>query len=475
MERARLEELLNRKVERQLSEDERAEIEQELLASKAARMLYYDLLAVDSLLTDRYRMPEYTTVRAKAMEGSWMINRMRNKFAFGSVAAAAILMLVTAIVFLVIKLPQTGATVEGTADCRYFAGDSPAGVLSVGQELNIERGVVKVGLTSRVNACFEGPARVKLLDRSGNVELISGRGFFDISAGGNGFEVHCGGTVIRDIGTRFGVDAKADGSFEVHVGNGEVRITDPQENTHQVTSGLAIAYKPADDAVDVDLDLDRFVQNLPWQRIVFSDNFERPANDPSALRRPQTGKPWLIAGEERVEPKVFRNGALDTSFGQRSLTANFERIDERGKNISHVVTFTTRKPSNEEDKSQQPFASERLLFHDTDGQRMFSVSAHSAENHHWRLQDEQSPASSPVTDIRAFETRTLTLLYESWTGRAVLYEGSSVQGKELVTLTTRPNAIPGSFSIFNQGGGDLALEDLVVKIVVYPGHYDPAP
>lgn len=469
MTRARLEELLNRMVEGSLTDDERAEVRARLLESPQARRLYYDLLAIDCLLTDRFRMPEYTSLRAKAMEGSWMIRRIRNRFAFVSVAAASILLLVTAFVFLLLKLPEPQAIVEGSPDSRYFSGSNRAGeVLKVGEELSVERGVVRVGLTSRITASFEGPAQARLLDKKGNIELIAGRGFFDIAAGGKGFEIHCGQSVIRDIGTRFGVDARDNGSFEVHVGDGEVEVTPRHGSAHRVNSGRAMAHRPTGEANGIDLDLERFVQTLPWQRVVFADNFERDAGHGTALHRPQIGKPWLVAGEGSVEPLVFRDGVLDTSFGQRSLTANFDRIDTARKDVSYIVTFSTRKPSNEADRSLFPFASERLLFYDSNGRQLFSVSAHSAENHRWRLHDETSPASSPLTEIEAFDQRTLTLLYESRSGRVVLHEGASVQEKELVSLTTAPGASLGAVNVLNQGGGDLALEDLTARVVVYP-------
>jgi|GEM_PF-7046196 len=469
MEEPRARRLINEYLDGSIAAGDFAELQDALRASDELRRDLYDLMAVDRLLGERYELPDYISVQAQTMNDTWVARRGRTRKFFSSIGAAAAVLMLSAIVFFFVRGGPDPIVVEASVDGRFHVegrAGGPAGP-KPGEVLRIERGVVSAKLSPYIEACFEGPARVKVRDAKGNVELLEGRGYFEISPGGKGFEVHCNGSVVRDIGTKFGVALEPGGFIEVHVETGEVEITDAKGGVHPVESGRAVRYGTVGPMRPARLDMDDFVQALPWHRVLFHDDFEAVDGTPLSGRKPPTGGKWLVFSEG--SKTMIRDGRLDTSYGYRTLSASCQSVEGQPGSHAYLLTFSTAVPENMGDKPGSADALERVTLLTREGTRLCSLVGRSADGHHWRLVDERSGVQSEPTGASALASHELTLLYESWSGRVVLYEGDSPQGRMLASLEGERGHRVGAVSIANEGQGDVAIDDLAVKVAVYAG------
>jgi len=215
-------------------------LQEELRQSAEARRRYCEELALDQLLAEIYQEPQPALDAASLPGVVPFVRRCNPKRAGLLVAAAAAVALGFFFVSTWRSDPRsTSVGLKASADCSYrIAGQAGGTVVGIGQTLEVDRGVASLDLNPHTTARIEGPARMKVLDREGRIELAEGKGFFEVSKGGKGFEVHCPGGVIRDIGTKFGVTVTADGTSEAQVTEGLIEITDSGGTVHRVESGL---------------------------------------------------------------------------------------------------------------------------------------------------------------------------------------------------------------------------------------------
>ncbi|BCX48852.1 hypothetical protein HAHE_27600 [Haloferula helveola] len=461
--------LLNQLVDGSIAAEDFAALREDLLESPELRQHYYDLLAVDRMLGERYELPDYISVQANTMNDTWSDRRSRKAKIFGSIGAAAAALVIAGFVFHFIRQAPRPIPIEASADSSYQIDGAPAraGGPVPGELLSIERGVVSAKLNPYIEACFEGPAQVRILDSHGNVELVEGNGYFEISPGGKDFKVHCRGHVIRDIGTKFGVKHGADGFVEVHVNAGSVEITGPDGSVEPVESGGAVRFGTATDLRKIPLDSAGFVRSLPWERIIFHDDFESEGETPVSGRQPKIGGRWLVFDES--SKTLIRDGVLDTSFGRRHMGAGCNPADASDLSPAYLMTFETAVPANLEDKPGGDGAAEFITLTSNTGVPFCSVAARVSSGHEWCIVDEQTDSWTAGSGAYAFKRRWLTLLYESWSGKVVLYEGQSPDGREIAATRIGKGHKVGSIAIQNGGQGDLALEELTVKVVAYTG------
>src|SRR5690606_27479932 len=137
-------------------------------------------------------------------------------------------------------------------------------------------------------------------------------------SGSPAFEVTTAAGVVRDIGTKFGLEVSSDGGAEVHVRLGAVEIDRGNGAAPvRVNSGEAARWRKTGDIESPDFDPGRFLQAVAWERVVFNDDFERSEGDELAGRRPSTGRRWEVVGESN--PTLIHRGVLDTSRGKRVM------------------------------------------------------------------------------------------------------------------------------------------------------------
>src|SRR5690606_6042954 len=183
-------------------------------------------------------------------------------------------------------------------------------------------------------------------------------------------------------------------------------------------------------------------------------------------RKPRTGRPWMIHRE--LNPSVIRGGALDTSYGPRTISANFREIPAAPKRGVFVATLTTRTPEQTEDKSYRHDAAESITLLGADGGSVFSLVARASRDHRWQLRDDSSGRLSIGTRVAALSEHSLRLSSERETGMVRLFDGSSTQAHLLDELPVAPGATLGAISVSNDEGGDVALDALSVRLVRYP-------
>lgn len=91
------------------------------------------------------------------------------------------------------------------------------------KSLRLESGVVELAFASGTRAAIQGPVDFKITDRN-SVELLQGKISAEVPREARGFTVRTPAATAVDLGTRFGVDAKPDGSSDVEVFEGRVHV-----------------------------------------------------------------------------------------------------------------------------------------------------------------------------------------------------------------------------------------------------------
>jgi len=469
MDEIELNRQLNRLIEGSIKAEDFARLQETLKADPAARQAYYDLLGVDLMLAERYETPDYIAVHSQAMDDSWAVRRARRGTVGWSLAGAAAILLLTLATFFVLRSRQDPVTLSASVDTHFSVNGQVRsdGQLRPGDALEISHGVVAMALGPFVEACVEGPARVRLRKENGSFELLEGSAFFQVSPGGKDFKVHTPAGVIYDIGTKFGVKALPGGRVETHVTAGAVEVEPAAGGPRRrIDAGQALSWSADREFLPADIDADSFVKDLPWQSVVFKEDFSDDDGTPLSGKEPVIGQPWMVLME--ANPTRIEGRLLDTSFGPRNLSAGFRVDPSNGRRRVYLMTFSTAVPLNIEDKAGYTDASESLTLWDKEGSALFSIVALKSGDHRWQLRDEKSGSLSEGTQVSALEAHTLTLCYEHESGQVRLYQGPDPRGPLLDEIAIRSGATPRSLTVSNIGGGDLALSYLEARVVTYP-------
>lgn len=461
---------LNRLIEGTIKAEDFARLQETLKSDPAARQAYYDLLGVDLMLSEQFETREHITLHSQAMDDSWAVRRARRGVVAWSLAGAAAILILTLSTFFFLRASQVkDITISASEDSSFHVNGSRERLdfLKAGDSLDLTHGVVSLALGPFVEACIEGPARVRLLDQQGRFEIQQGSAYFQISPGGKDFEVHTPAGVIHDIGTKFGVRVLPGGTVETHVTAGAVDIERKAgEPRHRVEAGNAVRWSKSDSYSPARINADLFVQNLPWHTVVLKEDFSDEDGTSLSGKEPALGQPWMVLNESN--PTLINRGLLDTSFGPRNLSVGFRTDASNGRRRVYLMTFATAVPENIDDKEGYTDASEGLTLWDKNGSSLVSLVARASGGHRWQLKDEASGTLSPEIPVSAMEAQLLTLCYEHETGMTRIYKGSNPRGKLLAELQTRPDATPRSLTVSNIGGGDLAIDHLEARVVTYP-------
>ena len=110
--------------------------------------------------------------------------------------------------------------------------------------LHLQSGVVELAFISGAKAAIEGPAEIKVTQRNG-IELRQGKLSAEVPHQAIGFTVQTPNATVTDLGTRFGINAKAKDSSEVDVFEGKVHVmeghnTNAADNEWSLTRNMAM-------------------------------------------------------------------------------------------------------------------------------------------------------------------------------------------------------------------------------------------
>ncbi|WP_035601189.1 FecR domain-containing protein [Haloferula sp. BvORR071] len=471
--------LLNRLIDGSISREDFARLQGAMRVNPEIRAEYYDLIGVDLMLSERYEVPTHISVQAKTMEDHWVVRRSKHKvirIAFWAAAACVLLTLGGTYLF---RGQPSAATLSASKECIYtIAGvrqpiDTDT-TLEKDQEVVVTNGLLSMDIGTHVKVVVEAPARFRLPAKKGKLDLQEGSAFLAIQPGGKGFEVLTpGGGTLRDIGTQFGVNVSSTKQVEVHVIDGTVGIVREADGKveHEIRAG-EMARWTGKGAIQGGLGTrGRFAESLPRDVTIFDDDFNEADGTKIDGKMPDIGLPWVTQME--INPSTITGGRLDTSKGPRSLLARFKGGQTTDRKV-YIVTFSTRGPANIWDKAAFPDAAERITFiRSGNAGPAFSLVARKSRDHHWQIKDEIKPENDPTkysigTRVSALSEADITLSYDSGTGLVSLYKGTDTKGELIDTpFQVGSGHSLDSLVVSNDGGGDVSLDDLKVRMLTY--------
>lgn len=131
-------------------------------------------------------------------------------------------------------------------------------------KISIKSGLVEVTYASGVRATLEGPA-VFSVDGYESGTLKSGKLYTTVPPGAEGFKVHYSGGTVEDLGTEFAMDVLPDGSTEVGVFLGKVKLHSSGREAIMLFENQSLVQSPdlAEPLQPVPLDREKFVHRLP--------------------------------------------------------------------------------------------------------------------------------------------------------------------------------------------------------------------
>ncbi len=479
--------LLNRLIDGSISPEDMVRIQAVMRVNPEVRAEYYDLIGVDLMLTECFEVPDHITVQAKAMNDHWVVRRSSHKVLKSTIWAAAACVLLSLGAIFLLKGKDPAATLNPSSYCRFTVNGSeravatmkPGEVLALQKDevLEVKEGVLSLKVGPNVEACVEAPARLSLIAQQGKLKLEEGSVFFNIMPGGKGFEVHTPGGILRDIGTKFGVNVAASGSVETYVTDGIVEIDRGNgEAKRQIRAGETAAWNGLTGTIRGRIGSSQhFVEDLPWEETIFSDNFDDPDGTLIDKKAADTGLPWAMLSE--TNPSKITKGVLDTSNGPRSLQARFKDSVATDKRKLYIVNLSTAVPANIWDKAKKPDAVECITFQRSkNGGPFFSLTTRMGRGHNWQVKNEREVDSYSIgSRVSALEAHHLILTYDSGKGLVQVYEGS-ISDDNLIDKPFKVDAGESidSIIISNDQGGDVALDSLTVRMLTYLQSSGPA-
>lgn len=131
-------------------------------------------------------------------------------------------------------------------------------------QISIESGLVEVTYASGVSVTLEGPAVYEVAGHEAG-RLAKGKLYTTVPKGAEGFMVHYSGGTVEDLGTEFAMDALPDGSTEVGVFSGKIKLHSSGRDAITLFENQSLVQSPdADEPLQaVPLDRKKFVAKLP--------------------------------------------------------------------------------------------------------------------------------------------------------------------------------------------------------------------
>jgi hypothetical protein len=467
----KLERLLNRWLDGDLTAPEEAAVQRMLIEDPEARRCYYELLMVDKMLHETQETSSTTLSMMDSLADNIAAEprKIRN-FPLRILSAAAVIALsLFSAFFFSRQLPveKSGPQITASIDSRITIAQRQDNTRwEVGELLRLDRGTAAIQFNASVSGNFEGPAAIELTDSSGSIRLLEGMASFQVSTGTNGFDVQVPGGVLRDMSSRFTTEVLADGGANVRVESGMLEIH-PRGGSEALylKTGDAIRLESNGTSHPIRLPNQHFLSGLPEQVTLFRDDFETESEQLLSDHRPQVGQSWEVANQ--LNPTYLRNHVLDTSSGARTLFGKLAPHDAGGTRSVYIFTFHLVPPQRIDDKISRQQGIELISLADAAGQPVISIFAEAANSHRWQLRDETSKAVTALTPVCALWTHSLTLCY-GLDGRTTLHDGATAQAPVIAEMNLeKPVSISG-ISLANRNGGDLAFSAMEINLLAAP-------
>lgn len=333
--------LLNQLIDSQLSDTEFEELEQCLSQSPQARQIYFDYLDINSGIrndnVDRLKELDQIVTADPTQNDSVLqqakVKRTGNQsplFSYLTVAAASVALMISAHWLLTghligIKPPNSApqyiqvevpvevpaidlpyvATLSRATDCKW-GGDNPprfSGQRLLSKELFLEQGVAEFRFDSGVRLVLEGPTKINI-ESANSAMIASGSVVLHGYESSPEFELITPQASFFDIGTEYGMKVEEDGSTELHVFQGAVRIQ-PEMELVEVSAPFIVGEGKArkiDEQVNEEIELksDDFKHEVPGkpkelkavrEELIAYDSFH-----PQTISDPKEFSEWRESG-----------------------------------------------------------------------------------------------------------------------------------------------------------------------------------
>lgn len=326
MNPSRLNTLIQDLVEGQISPQNLAELEAELLSNSDSMAHYLVVSDLDNLLQLETAVQNNTPetvpqLASKAVTPSLQAKRiiLREKKrtqirAVYSIAALLLLSFIAVNLYFTFKEKAaptlTFKVTPGTQFTLTHSNtiDTPQGqILELGSRLQISQGVVELAFKSGVTSIISSPADFTLYSED-QLDMKLGSAWFHVPEKATGFTVKTDQLDIVDLGTDFGVHAKPGSLDEVHVFKGYVTAATYKNVSDAVTLSAGSARKiTVDDQLSaIPVSPTSFTTTLPESLPHLHWNFDDPSNEQLI---PQVNLPTRQA----IESKLLTSNESPTS------------------------------------------------------------------------------------------------------------------------------------------------------------------
>ena len=471
----RLDSLLNRWIDGELSPPEMEAVQRMLTEDAEARHVCYELLMVDRLLEEKHDLIEEDTATMDviACHSASGGTPRRPRFGWFAAAAAAVILTLLGLFFSQradpVAVVAGSPHITGSTDSRItIAQRQDVAQWSVGELLRLQRGTANIQLNPHLGLNLDGPAAIELLDHSGNVRLVEGIASFSVlpGTGNTASVIHVPGGRLRSLDSRYIIEVLANGDTNIQVESGflEILPNRPALNFY-LKSGDSICLNPDGSHTAIRLPDFQYRADLPKQMTLFREDFE--VNDLTDVdgHVPPVGRPWQVLSE--VNPTLIRNQRLDTSSGARRIVADLLDHDSQGPRAVYIFSFDLLPPEWLFDKIKRRDGIENITLRDADGNRVVSIIARATNSHRWQLEDERSKAVTALTPVSALWTHSLTICY-GLDGWVTLHDGATAQSPIIAELRLEYAPHVSDILIENDTGGDLAFDRMEVNLLPSP-------
>jgi hypothetical protein len=185
----------------------------------------YDTMILPAIHEDENAEPDDEALPAPPMWQPVRDNAAARRWKRGT--AAAVLLCVSLLIAMLSRrshpTPQVVATLTATIDARWDGPAPKAGAALSETEFKLTAGFIKLDFEHGVKVVIEGPARFTPRP-GGRLSLEEGKLTAQVPPEGKGFTVRTKTANVIDLGTEFGVLARATGGDDVLVFKGEVSL-----------------------------------------------------------------------------------------------------------------------------------------------------------------------------------------------------------------------------------------------------------
>lgn len=287
----RLDDLIERHLNDELSSDEKQELVELLDTNPEARKKLVEQAEFNSAITSVLKSESNIELDDIPLKPSNPEKKIK-EFLPWIIAVAACLILAlrslnTSPGVEVVKTSETKpltALLVNEVNAKFANGRSIDDVKFSPGEYELTDGAVHLRFSSGADLVVEAPAKLKIFDAM-NTRLLSGKVRAMVPPPAHGFTVAANDLHYEDIGTEFGLKVDEKGSSELHVFDGQVNVKDSKNNSllKKVFKGQAIEYSGAANSVVKDLQPDDFmtVSSIGFQRWKIQAN--KISQDPDVI------------------------------------------------------------------------------------------------------------------------------------------------------------------------------------------------